>query len=396
MHRTFILVLVLLMSAQAAFTQSLSSESPPVMIKSAWKGKTVYDIRCTFEEPFGDSLRTAIENPDSWQVSGGRREFEVDTVSAGLMDTPTCFLTGNWDRYDDLLVVFDNQVAFRVIAEGVRGETTRWGLGKGDAIDLNAQRLTDQEALYAFEYDVGVRALERYHSVGGGNVWLRSLSLDVSSKGGFATDDKMRNGTQSSLSLSAHPFYFVGGLVYGANLSLGYQIETRMNEAEDEPFDVIGRRFRVGAEVEVPLTNYPIFRLHRVTRYPRLAMPLTLRLEYLAEGADGDGPNISARLDFQAVYELAFSPYMIVKGELHVSKFFDAPAGVCETAEYYALSFAQDLGVIKRKLGMLAFILGSSEEIDGSNFIFFRISEGRNAPAFEDIDEKAIGLGTYF
>lgn len=395
MLRTLVLMLTLLMVAQAVCALTLSSEDPPRMIRATRAGETVYDIAITFEEPFGDTLRQLVENPDSWRVIGENREFTVDRVGFGL-DKAKCKLIGNWSLYDDVSVIFDNQTASSVTAQGARGQTVRWGFGSGKALDLNLQRLTDQQALYAFEYDIKVRPVERYRSAGGGNIWFRSLSLDLASSGALATDDEVRNGTQTSLSLSAHPFYFLGGLIYKSSLSAGYQIETTASDIEDDILNVVARQFKAGVEIEVPLTNYPIFHLHRVTGYPRLAMPLTLKFDYVAEGKDGDGGTTSARYDFGITYELAFSPYLIVNWQWHRSEILEAPPGTDQTATYYSLSFAQDLGVVKERLGVLQTILGSSEEIEGNNFIFFRISKGMDAPGFRDIDEKAIGFGTYF
>jgi hypothetical protein len=93
---------------------------------------------------------------------------------------------------------------------------------------------------------------------------------------------------------------------------------------------------------------------------------------------------------------LAFSPYLIVQGEWHRTNFINAPIGFDNHATYYSIAFAQDLDAVKKTLGFLKFVLGPEEEIRGKNFIFFRISNGRKAPAFQDIDEKSFGFGTYF
>ena len=385
--------------------QKLDTSTPPA-VKRSFKeedNKTVVinQIECTFTNSvISDAvLKKIIKNPDNWRVLGRRSVYPVKKVGTSL-EPNKCWLRGNWDLSDSLVVAFKagdgQEQQLGVDSKEVKSKKTNWGFGQGKAFDLNAQRLFNQKNVYAFDYDIKVNVIESTLSASGGNFWFRSLSFNLASTGIVASDETARNGTQSSLSLALNPFYFVAGLIYRSELSASYQIETGMNDAEDNVFDVINKSFKFGAEIEVPLTNYPIFKLHTKTGYVRLAMPLILNLDYLPTGDDGNGGNSLARWDLKARYELAFSPYLIAKGEWHRSKLKDAPMGIDNTATYYSISFAQDLDVVKKTLGVLKFILGPQEEIRGKNFIFFKISKGRKAPAFEDIDEKLLGFGTYF
>lgn len=396
MKKSSLLFLILFLSVEASFAQSLSTESPPLMLKSTRNFQTVYDIRCTFSEEFTLSDTTKIGTTTNWLVIGTDERFAVTDVKFRFRNFTTVTLTGDWDRYDDLTVVFDEQTALSVDTENAAGTATKWGFGKGQAFDFSANRIANQNAEYAFTHDFNVKLLERYTSSGRGNIWVRSFSANINSTGTFASNDAVRNGTQSSFDLAVNPFYFAGGLVYRSEFSASYQIETAMNKAEDKLFDVINKQFKVGAEFEVPYTNKPIFKLHTVTGYARLAMPLTLKLDYLAKGKDGNGTDTPARLDFKAHYELAFSPFLILKGEWHRSTFYDVPEGADDTATYYSITIGQDLDAVKKALGFLTFLLGDSEEIRGKNFIFLKLSRGKKAPAFQDMNETSIGFGTYF
>jgi hypothetical protein len=404
MKSTAFIFLTLILSRGLVWAQTLDGNNAPKLIRSLETvdevTRPIYEIECTFTNELTDDQKRVVDDPGNWRVLGTRNVFTIRNIGFSIGDKKKRWLRGNWGSSDSLSVLFMGEGAkeqkFKVDTQGIPSKTTDWGFGKGKAVDFSARRLTEQEALYAFHFDFNAKILERYLSPGGGSFWFRSLSLDVTSEGIVASDDKVRNGTQSSVGFVANPHYFVGGLIYGGKLSASYQLGTQMNAEEDKLFDVTARQFKFGVEAEVPYSNYPICKLHTVTGYVRLAMPLTLSLDYLPEGEDDEGNDALARLDFKARYELAFSPYLIVRGEWHHTRFLDVPAGVDDEASYYSLACAQDLDVMKKTLGFFKFILGGEEEIRGKHFMFYMISSGRKAPDFEDIYEQSLGFGTYF
>jgi len=399
MKLKLILLALFLLFGAVAFSQTFDENNPPVLIQSTkvinGKYKTIYSIRVTFTAAVEDSNLTTVRNPGNWQVWGVSKTYSIDTVQLSFKKNK-CNLVGNWDIYDNLFLRFKGGSEKVVKTDEATGKTTHWGFGKGEAFDVNVQRLASQKNLFAFQHQIKVKAIERNLTLVGNGIWLRSLSLDVISNGTFASDDTVRNGTQSSIGLALNPYYFAAGLIYRSEFNFSYQVETRMNQAEDQLFDVIDQKMKLGVELELPFTNYPIYKLHTRTGYARLAMPLTIDFNYLF-GGNGDGTFGSFdRLDFGARYELAFSPYLIVQGEWQHSKFLNAPVGFDDSANFYSIAFAQDLDAVKKTLGFLKFVLGPEDEMRGKNFIFFRISNGRKAPAFQDVDEKAFGFGTYF
>jgi hypothetical protein len=402
MKRTALILLVLILSGGDVSAQELDGNNPPRLIQSSEtvdeKTRVIYEIECTFTSDLTDDQKRVLGDPENWRVLGTRKVFGIRKIGFGIADKTKCWLRGNWDLSDSLSVLFlgEKKEQLRVDAQEVASRTTKWGFGKGKAVDFNARRLTGQEALYAFDFDFNSKILERNLSAGGGGFWFRSLSLDLTSQGTVASDDQARNGTASWVGLAANPYYFAGGLIYGGKLSFSYQLETQMNSQEDKLFDVAHKQFKFGVQAEVPYSNYPIYKLHTITGYVRLAMPLTLSLEYLPEGEDGEGYDALGRLDFKALYELAFSPYLIVRGEWHHTRFFDVPASVDKEASYYSLAFAQDLDVLKKTLGFWNLILGGEDEIRGKHFMFYMISSGRKAPAFQDVYEQSLGFGIYF
>ena len=358
---------------------------------------TQYFIQCEFAEKDTDMIiKDSVSCLDNWKVYGAGKLLAVDRTKWAKTAKTIVDLFGSFVEHDLLTVAFLQGDPVRVEVTSSIAQKTKWGFGKGKAVDFNIRRLAEQEALHAFDYGFKTKILERYLSTGGEGLWFRSLSLDLTSEGTVASHDEARNGTQSSVEFAANPYYFVGGLIYGGKLSFSYQLETQMNAGEDKLFDVAHKQFKFGVQAEVPYSNYPIYKLHTVTGYVRLAMPLTLSLEYLPEGEDGEGYDALGRLDFKALYELAFSPYLIVRGEWHHTRFFDVPAGVDQEASYYSLAFAQDLDVLKRTLGFWNLILGGEDEIRGKHFMFYMISSGRKAPAFEDVYEQSLGFGVYF
>jgi len=172
-------------------------------------------------------------------------------------------------------------------------------------------------------------------------------------------------------------------------------METRMNASSNKLLDVVNHSLKLGLQAEVPYSNYPMFALHSATGYARLAMPLTVDVGYLPEGQDASGKSTSSRWDYGVRYELAFSPYLIIQGEWRGSMFGTPPVGLPSQTWYYSVAFAQDLDVVKKSLGFLTLLLGD-ESTQGKHFVFYKISAGRKAPAFQDLKEQSIGFGTYF
>ncbi len=365
--------------------------------------ETAYRIDCEFHSiDLGDSNKirnteNKIRDAENWKINANGKSMKptgIIWVSDKHPELVT--LHGPFGGKDNLTVAFLNGEAVVVDIDAATAGKTKWGFGVGKAIDLSVCRLAEQKAFWACDYDFKVNILERNLATPKRNIWFRSLSLSVISNGTIASDDQVRNGAQHSIEITANSFYFVGGFIYSGELLFGYQLETKMDDTNEDLFDIIGKRMKLGLEVEIPFTHYPIYKLHTKVPYARVAMPLTLSLCYLFRGEEADGNDAQARLDFRARYELAFSPYLIVQGEWHGAKFFDAPVDSYETASYYSVAFAQDLDVVKETLGFLKFFLGAEEKIRGKNFVFFKISNGRKPPAFEDISEKSIGFAFYF
>jgi len=353
---------------------------------------TQYSIACVFSAQL-DSVEAV--NPRSWKVVSGNDILEVEGITWTRFSPELVEVVGGFAGLSNLTVQFKDGSPVLVSVDSTTVGKTRWGFGKGRALDLNIRRLMNQTSLFAFDYALSTKILEHNLTVPNGALWFRSLSLEVVSDGTFGSDDTVRNGSQSSIQLSANPFYFVGGLIYAGQLSVAYQIETRMNAASNKLLDVVNHSLKLGIQAELPYSNYPMFALHSVTGYARLAMPLTVSLNYLPEGEDASGNSTNARWDYGVRYELAFSPYLIIQGEWRGSKFSAPPVGIPSQTSYYAVAFAQDLDVVKKTLGFLTLLLGD-ETAEGKHFIFYRISSGRRAPAFQDVKEQSVGLGTYF
>ncbi|MDP2883640.1 MAG: hypothetical protein Q8P51_01280 [Ignavibacteria bacterium] len=355
--------------------------------------ETQYSILCTFSAPVDSALALDVR---SWKVLGSNSPLKIVGMSWTKLSPTIVELVGSFADQDKITVQFGGTTAVLVRVDSSTVGKTRWGFGKGKALDLNVRRLTNQSSLLAFDYNFSTKILEHNLSTPNGPLWFRSASLDIVSNGTFGNDDTVRNGTRTQLRVSTNPFYFVGGLVYGGRLSVSYQLETKMSATANRLFEVANRSFNLSAQAEIPGSNYPMFALHSVTGYARLAMPIILSVEFLPAGKDANSNTTNARWDYGAQYELAFSPYLILQGEWRGTSFNNPPAGLGKTASYYSLAIAQDLDVVKESLSFLKLILGSDQSVQGKHFVFYRISSGQKAPAFENMSEQSFGVGTYF
>lgn len=386
----FTLVLVYTGTVQS---QNLHPDRAAVLVSAAAPGgKQVYIIRLTFEGQVTNQQEQFIKTPGNWQVTGQKVTYRVDSVRYNSL-SQRATLFGNWKPGDQLTVLLEGNQGVTVNTTD-DSEQPRWNFGEGSSVELNVRRLAETKSRFALDHNLDVSIAERNLTLASGGIWLRSFSLDFTSEGTITALPEVRNGSNSNLELALNPFFFAGNMIYRSGISTGLQVETALDTAANNLLEVQNTRFKLGVELEVPFTNYPIAQLHKRTGYARLAMPLTVGLDYIAGESDKPG-----RLDLNAMYELAFSPYLIVQGAWRYSNFFEDMPGIGKDAHYYSVGIAQDLTEAEGVLKILKYIttLGLiDEESEGRNFIFFKITEGRKAPLYRDISERSFGFGVYF
>jgi|GEM_PF-1940087 len=392
------IILIALSVSQLIFTQQLDKTQHPGLASSSKQNENSefiqsYNITCYFESVDNDEQRTNISNPGNWTVKNADgKVYNVNKVSK-TPDSKIFKIKGDFQPDKQLYVIYtgDGVQQAEVIPDSNIVNNSVFKMGEGSGIKLAFRRLAEDRLLYAVDYDAKVDIAGNYFYPSN-NLFINSYSLNLVSNGTFANAEAVNNGTQSSLEISVIPYCFAGGIIYRGEFHFGYQLETKMDSTY---FAVCNKSFKAGAVIEVPYTNYPMYLLHSYTGYVRLAMPLIIGFNYYPKGEDADGNSTLARYDLSLMYELAFSKYLIVRGEWAHSQFFDAPAGTDTKKEYSAITFAQDLIVLKSYLGFLKLLLGD-DEIGDKNFIFYKIESGSKAPAFVPVNQQSIGVGLYF
>jgi len=356
----------------------------------------VSSIDCFFDSWEGLTIDDLI-NVENWRVSERDRLIKIEQIKWTAGDSTRVGLYGDFGGFDNLQVSYKDGKKIRVDVSTAVGDGTVWGFGKGKAVNLGISRLTNQKAFYAIDYNTKISIVELNLGSSMHNLWLGSVSFDLKSEGTIGSDDKVRNGTESSLNLTVVPYYYIAGLIYRAEIYFGLGLNTRMDSARDKLFDAAGRRYIFGLEAEIPLTNKPIYELHARTGYVRRAMPLTATVKYAPRAKDAEGYAAFPRWEFGADYELAFSPYLIVRASWMHSRFdlSIADSAFEKNVDYVSLRIAQDLDVVGKIFLPIAKIFGG-EDLRNKHFVYFRYSEGRKAPNFEDIKEYSIGYSTYF
>ena len=367
--------------------------------------EVVVYIKCIFKNTvlkdslMYDSLFKTVEKWKILPISAGQTIYKIRTE---MVNNERChvFLYGDFQAKNDYTIKFDDPNIKMPSNNPLKVEVPKSfspnniEYGEGKSIDLKLSRLAEQKAFYAFEYNFNVNIVKyNFQKVN----LLHNLSLVVNSKGALGTDDTVRNGTQTSLGLELNPYIFINslGLDYECKLSVSYQIETKTNSKENMVFDILNKSWSFGLKTEIPLTDYPMLWIHEHNFYRRGAMPIILEFNFLPKGKSGSGDSTLQRYDFTASWELAFSPYFIFQGVWSQSNLFNAPVGEDNSPKYWSLSIAQDLDAVKQVLGFLKFILGDGDEIKGKNFIYFKVSDGSKAPAFQKKRELKLGFATY-
>jgi len=340
-----------------------------------------------------------LRNPGNWTVFSEGKPVKVDTITWNYTDSLAVQLYGQFEGLENLSVAFAQGKPTQVTVDETSVRKVVWGFGKGKALDANLRRVEGQKSLIAFDFSADAKILQLNLMSPSRHLWISSAAIEALSSGTVGNNELVRNGTQTSVQASTDGYYFVGGLAYHAELSSGYQMETRQDSLTNRLFEVSNKSWKpLAFEAEVPYSNYPIFKLHQRTGYVRVAMPLTVSAAYLPKGKGVNDNGTSARADIKAMYELALSPYLIVQGEWRYSRLFSSPAGVSADARYYSVAFAQDWDVVKNLWGVVSLLVGpvAGQAPQGTHFIFYRVTSGRQAPDFRNIREQSFGFGTYF
>lgn len=341
---------------------------------------------------------TDFSSITSWKIISTDGNIDITKIKFETIgnDRYRINFYGNFQDKSDIKISFKNGPSKNVTIDSTVS-LKHWGFGKGKALDLNIGRLANQKALYAFQYDFDINLVE-YNFYNNKVIYkniLHKLSLTLTSKGAFGSDDSIRNGTQTSINFEVHPYYFLAGLIYTNEIYSSFQLETATNSSQNKIFDVLNKTCKFGMKVEVPLTNWPIFKLHSITGYTRMAMPIVLEFDYLPKGTDASGNTTYNRYDFDANWELAFSPYFLFQSEWSQSKLYNTPIGIDNKPTYWSITIAQDMDAVKQVLVFLKFIFGEDNDMKGKNFIYFKISDGSKAPAFQKKREVKFGFATY-
>ena len=367
--------------------------------------KPVAFIRCVFKNTQisdSDNYKILFSKISKWNVIPVSAKNGIYKISVEMVGDTRCHVSlyGTFDEKTEYSVSFeDSTIKVKnnkpiVVAVGKNFKTNKIEFGKGKSIDLSVSRLAEQKAFYSIEYDFKVNILsynEKNLKI------LHNASLTMNSKGAIGTDDTVRNGTQTSIGIEIHPFYFIKsiGLAYESNVTAAYQIETKTNSRNGQVFDITNRSWTLGLRTEIPFSDYPLIWVHEHNFYRRASMPIIVDFHFLPKGTSGSGDSTLKRWDFRVAWELAISPFFIFQCEWSKSKLYDANKGDDNNPTYWSISFAQDLDAIKQAIGFLKFILGDGDQIKGKNFIFLKISDGSRAPSFQKRREIKFGFATY-
>ena len=385
-------LLITQLQAQAQDTAYLVRGTMKVPLASgsgSLESRSDYHILYTFAIAPDDDEKVDLGN---WRVTSDNRVLPVVGILGGA-NPRLVAIRGDFVGKEKLVVRFKDRP--QVVVDSIHS-AFQITFGGGQGLEAAIARIAQQKSILAFDYNVRIKGLECFLSSAPAWIRLPSVSLDLTSTGTLGSEVSVRNGTQSVIQISANPFLYVGGLIYESRAWLGGLLETMMDTSEASLFNVTNKQFVVGLQLEVPFSNYPMFRLHEKTGYLRLAMPLTVAGEYHFRGRDGSDGVTPARFDMSAVYELAFSPYLILRGEWASTVFDQPPSDLDKWTHYYSVSIAQDLDVLKSTFGILKLILGEDEQAQGKSFWFYRVSVGSRAPGFQDLKEQSFGFAVFF
>ena len=393
------LLLILLLSPFiVTLGQIINKNDPPKLVKASKTDENgqlleYYHISVVFDT-IKDEDRTQISNKSNWSLNSvSGQKYDIKQIKF-TPNKKMIYLEGDFEGTGDLSIEFNGGGGQKLIIKPDSADNglSKFSFGKGKPIELSLRRIASDAPLYAIDYNSSIDIFGNYFTPSSlQGLYFKAYSINLTSKGTFTNSISIPNSTQTSVDLKAVPYINTEKSIYRNEIYIGYQFETTKGLSY---FDIINKTFKAGLRFEIPYTNYPMYYLHQSTGYLRMAMPLIINFDYLPKGSDGAGNTTLSRFDFNAIYELAFSPYLIIKGEWGYSKFMSAPSGVETNKNYTAISIAQDLKVLSDYIGILKLIM--EDNLGDKNFIFYKIESGSRAPAFINVSQQSFGLGMYF
>jgi hypothetical protein len=393
------IIIFLFIISGFSYSQILILKEPPQLRKFSPSDSTLtpewrYLINCTFDTITENQL-VNIKNINNWSILSENNKHYSYIINSDQYDEKWIFLEGDFDPADGLqLIYLGDSKGKQQVPVIVDSSLSLFKAGNGKGVNLGIRRIASENFLFAADYKANLDILGTYgYQSNLNNFYFQSYTVNLKSSGTFTNSiSTVPNYTQTSLDISAIPYLNTNLMIYRNEIHIGYQLETKSGASY---FDIINKSLKIGAILEIPYTNYPMYYLTQKTHYLRLVMPVILKFDYLPKGTDAHGNSTLSRIDLGAVYELAFSPYLILKGEWNYSKFINTPAGFENTKNYTAVTFGQDLKVLKEYLGILKLILGD-DQTENKNFIYYKIESGSKAPDFLPVSQQSFGFGMYF
>lgn len=252
------------------FGQKLDPSNPPTLTTGIRDLTNKLIIICHFENAPTEDKINLIKNPENWIVRDKNdKNYKIAGIKNSPKDIKVFSLAGEWTEENDYTIEYlgEGTQSFLVVPDSSI-KNSKIGVGDGKSLKLAARRIATSELLFAIDYATDINILSlRYAPTLNSNLVLKDLNLQVKSNGTLVNKDVINNGTQTSINIAAVPYLFAGGLIYRNEFHLGYQIDTKMNSAQGKYFDVVNKSLNVGVELELPYSNYPMFVLHRLTKY---------------------------------------------------------------------------------------------------------------------------------
>ena len=362
-------------------------------------------IEITFTTDWDKDSKKAVKKIDSWSVVKNGTQIPLTKISTKLKPKNKAWLQGNFSDAQSITVAFQGGEAVEVKGLQTKSDDednkpkpkpkANWDLAKMKKLLVSVKKQAKMSGSYSLSHDISLSGYSYKFPQGQKDFWIQSLSLDLHSQGNIAANPNIENGIENEVALKVSPYYFVSDLIYQSSFYVATSFNTALDTVSDGIVDFNSRYFNANAKLEIPFTNVPFHSLHKSNGYTRLAMPLTVYGKFNFGGKDADDNDISDRIDLKFVYEMAFSPFLILKGQGEFYMFMDEQADGKKNYSYYSLTVAQDLSGLSQYIHFLEAVAGKSILAENKNFFFLKFTRGKKAPTFQRVDEIAFGFGTY-
>jgi hypothetical protein len=228
------IIILLFIISGFSYTQLLNLREPPKLYKFSPQDSTLtpewrYHIYCAFDTITKEQLIN-IRNINNWSILSENNRTYNYRINSRRYDQKWIYIEGDFDPSDGLqLIYLGNSTGKQQVPVIIDSSLTLFKAGNGKGVNLAIRRIASENFLFAADYKANLDILGTYgYQSNLNSFYFQSYTINLKSSGTFTNSiSTVPNYTQTSLDISAIPYFNTDLLIYRNEIHIGYQFETK-------------------------------------------------------------------------------------------------------------------------------------------------------------------------